>query len=303
MSDCIEEAEGLDADLIECLSAAGSDCAAVEVCFGPMMLREYEAESQCEQRCGGGAEAECCGDDLLAICDTEEGVPWRIEDCGHFGWTCTPGSPARCTDGSERTCSEGTPRRCDGDQLVFCVSGYEIAFDCGRVIDGFGCYQVDSDDPDCGYGEGCDPDSNGTCDGDILTFCAGGELRSVDCAEMGFSECDESFHRGSCRPGSEADGDADADADADAGLCQDVGAPCGPGAPCPQGARCLVVDSAGICVPEGEGRDSCRGPIIISPCPEGMSCLTDLEYYDAVCVTDEERAEICACDDSSLLEC
>lgn len=154
--------------------------------------------------CGAGTcdqEGSSCDGDVGLVCDVDRGVLER-NDCARFGWTCVEeAGTARCSDGSRVTCGGGDPARCEGGSLVRCSSGYELALDCDLVVEGRSCYQAGDGPAFCGFGDECDPlaaKGQETCEGSIITFCAGGAIESADCADFGFTGCMESIGGGHC---------------------------------------------------------------------------------------------------------
>ena len=219
----------LSGDEIRCLAAAGGDCVAAYGCIGyamtptepsctagcdgdnaVMCAADYRYELDCPgsvistgPTCAvGTGGAVCAGPGTCAggdsYCDgtwvlgCQSGIP-RGGDCARHGWTCSDLAPglARCTDGTAIVCDQENYPRCEGSVLVECLSGFEIRQDCAAMADGVSCHVYPGDaDGYCGLGSSCDPIlDDGTCDGDVLTFCAAGESRSVDCGDLGFVGC------------------------------------------------------------------------------------------------------------------
>ena len=196
-------APGCDGDrLIDCQDGVRSelDCSTYfELPGQTCILGNFGPE------CGGGTcdqEGSSCDSDVGLVCDVDRGVLER-HDCTRFGWTCVDeAGMARCSDGTEVACADGDAPRCEGASLVRCSGGYELALDCDLVVDGRSCYQVGDSPAFCGFGDECDPltaKGQETCDGSVITFCAGGAVQSADCAELGFTSCMESIGGGSCR--------------------------------------------------------------------------------------------------------
>lgn len=223
---------------IACVLDAGTDCAAVRACLGFLGVEvDPECTPSCDGdilvSCGDGARStldcnayfempgttclignfgpECgagtcdqeesmCDGDAVLLCDVDRGV-YERGDCGHLGLSCVEdGGAARCSDGRDVACS-GEPDRCDGDSLVRCSSEQEVAIDCGFLVDSRSCYQTETAGAFCGFGDTCDPQNakgEETCDGTVITFCAGGAVESIDCAELGFTGCTESIGGGHC---------------------------------------------------------------------------------------------------------
>lgn len=111
--------------------------------------------------------------------------------------------------------------------------------------------------------------------------------------------------------GSDADSDSDPGGDSDADSdsapdCAVVGASCERPDDCPEDTECRGRDlgaGSGMCVPGENERGTCGG--LDGHCADGYACLALAACCDqgGVCVTDEERAEICACDAFGLWTC
>ncbi|MCA9550851.1 MAG: hypothetical protein KC933_12525 [Myxococcales bacterium] len=131
-------------------------------------------------------ETQCSGD-VLMFCtlgvDQLVGSPERGER------TCEAPNPscvtvddrtALCATSPDRTCTVGIAPRCDGQVLVTCEAGFEVAKDC--AADGNVCGELD------GAGRcyadpltACESDDTPTCEGDVLIRCEGGYLTREDC--------------------------------------------------------------------------------------------------------------------------
>lgn len=228
----------LSAAHIGCVLEAGTDCAASRACVG---ILGVEVDPDCVPSCDGDVLVDCgdgvratydCGDyvelpgqtcvvgnfgpecgagtcdqeesscdqDAVLACDVDRGVIER-GDCARFGLSCdVDDGTARCSDGTATPCADDPPR-CDGDSLARCSGGYQVAFDCGFVIDARGCHQTTETGAFCGFGDACEPltaKGEETCDGTVITFCAAGAIESVDCADLGFTGCRESLGGGAC---------------------------------------------------------------------------------------------------------
>lgn len=238
-ADCFDDILPLlTADHIACVLEAGTDCDAARACLGILgvepdpdcvpscdgdimvdcgdgLRASYDCRAYFElpgqtcvvgnfgPECGAGTceqEGSSCDGAAVVTCDVDRGVLER-GDCARFGLTCAEGAGgARCSDGSDTTCS-GDSESCDGDSLVRCSEGYEVALDCGVTVDGRSCYQTAETGTFCGFGDACEPltaKGEETCDGTVITFCAGGAIESIDCADLGFTGCRESLGGGAC---------------------------------------------------------------------------------------------------------
>ncbi len=228
----------LSPDHLTCVLEAATDCSAVRTCVGILGL---EADPDCVPSCDDDVLVDCgdgvrstldCGDyfelpgqtcvvgnfgpecgagtcdqeevrcdgDAVLTCDVDRGV-FERGDCQRLCLSCVEeGDAARCSDGTAVTCADEPPG-CDGDSLVRCSGGYQVAMNCGYVVDGRSCFQTSETGAFCGFGDACEPltaKGEETCAGTLITFCAAGAIESVDCAELGFSGCRESLGGGAC---------------------------------------------------------------------------------------------------------
>jgi len=149
--------------------------------------------------CGGrlcSGEGVTCEGTRLHSCDVDRGVT-EVFDCARFGLTCVEPTAglARCTDGTSVACQDGSPARCDGARMVSCEGGFEVSLDCAFLVEGLTCQTwPGSGRVYCGYGTACDPvfaKGEETCDGTVMTYCAAGEIATLDCTDFGFSICEE----------------------------------------------------------------------------------------------------------------
>lgn len=133
-------------------------------------------------------ETQCSGD-VLMFCtlgvDQLVGSPERGER------TCEAPNPscvtvddrtALCATSPDRTCTVGIAPRCDGEVLVTCEAGFEVAKDC--AADGNVCGELD------GAGRcyadpltACENTFTPTCEGPLLTHCRDGYLTRENCGK------------------------------------------------------------------------------------------------------------------------
>jgi hypothetical protein len=175
---------------MECRLAA-DDCDAVRACT-PALDAFSDA-------CTAAPGTELCDEGSWVVCDFD-GAPIAAMDCAAAGSTCNQDIWAGC--GTE-TCTFGvTPSSCDGDTLrqcgpdgfmrevdcatqynyvnvngpkgeeVFAIAGETCGMD--EMMSALGCV---------GTGDPC-PFFEQSCDGDVLTTCAGGALAQRDCATL-----------------------------------------------------------------------------------------------------------------------
>jgi hypothetical protein len=78
---------------------------------------------------------------------------------------------------------------CDGTMIVQCVGLQEARTECSaQLVDGI-CVATETG-ASCAIGSECDPaQTPDTCEGDTLTFCAGGVLQTAQCSDFGFQPC------------------------------------------------------------------------------------------------------------------
>ncbi|MGM0575397.1 MAG: formylglycine-generating enzyme family protein [Myxococcota bacterium] len=199
---CEPDCAGKDCGGDGCGGSCGS-CADGETCDGAAQCVEEGADP-----CGGVTSEGCCEGDTLRYC--EDGQPESLDcDAGTCGWNA-PASFYDCsTDGSAEP--SGThPKACEGGCTPDCADK-----ECGGDGCGDTCGTCGGDEScvvgQCQVDEDCgDVTSEGVCDGDVLTYCAGGMLLQEDCAASGMScgwsdvnevwTCVESDPGGGCWP-------------------------------------------------------------------------------------------------------
>ena len=183
-------AQRLSIEALECKLAA-SDCETVRACTPA--LDSFDA--LCVENAGGDA----CDGDTWVLCDPL-GEPLAALDCAAAGLSCNKDIWAGCgTD----ICEFGvTAPSCAGDTLVQCApSGFLQEIDCATQYNYVSVHGQRGDETfaiagtTCGMDEmmsalGCigegDPCSffEQSCDGDVLTTCAGGALAQRDCSAL-----------------------------------------------------------------------------------------------------------------------
>jgi len=162
--------------------ARGDSCFASSLTAGCGIASCTQTRESCE-----GTKRVVCDLGVLTVNDCRNGGALTCQQNGNQT-TCV-GAGAACSDAEGAT-------RCDGEVLVRCVGGREDRRDCRIGFEGGGC-RVRSDSVDssafCGYDTGCRPKSGEeACSGDgglKLTFCAGGQARTVDCVALGHRGC------------------------------------------------------------------------------------------------------------------
>jgi len=175
---------------MECKLAA-ADCETVRACT--------PAADAFAEECAAAPGTELCMGDAWVFCDFD-GAPIAAMDCVAAGQTCNQDIWAGC--GTE-TCTFGvTESSCEGDTLVQCgPDGFVREVDCAtqynyvnvngpkgeevfaiagetcgmdEMMGALGCI---------GTGEPC-PFFEQSCEGDVLTTCAGGALAQRDCSTL-----------------------------------------------------------------------------------------------------------------------
>ncbi len=170
---------------------AATDCEGVRACTPP--VERYAA--LCEGSIGG----DLCDGDTWVWCD-ELGTPVGAMDCTAAGQSCNQDIWAGCgTDPCEFGVTEA---ECDGDVLRECApNGTMQQVDCTSQYNYVNVSGPKSEEvyaiagETCGFdelkgslgcigtGETCDFFEQ-SCDGDVLTTCAGGKLAERDCAAL-----------------------------------------------------------------------------------------------------------------------
>lgn len=141
-------------------------------------------ECEYDSRCDGAAVKTCSlGVDQVAG-DPERGrIPCEGENpvCVNLDRRT-----AQCVrEGSPRCDAADFEERCDGDVVVRCIDGYEVAEDC--PADGNVCDVSPEAGARCAYPplESCDPAEYAqACDGTGLLSCESGVVKRRDCARL-----------------------------------------------------------------------------------------------------------------------
>jgi len=190
--------ETCDGDtLIECSDGvrAEMDCTRSFYSLGDHCVAGENIARGQDAACGAGTCTESssrCDEGRLQICDVAQdatvGFLYEI-DCTEptgFGsaYTC---AMYQC-GGSSGTCDNGSS--CDGNDLVTCLNDYELRVDCSRQVEGGSCFDSGRGifSAYCGFDDACTP-TDVACDGTLLTFCAAGEVQTVDCQAMRYGGC------------------------------------------------------------------------------------------------------------------
>jgi len=182
------------------------DCAAADLICG-----ERDGEADCgESTCDPDSDEARCDGELLLEC-TDSGV-WQARDCRYEqsvscsgsagGFECTLEAGGTCGSGAdgEVTCigdgancdEESFATVCEGDVVVSCREGKEARLDCSQLAPELTC------GPDAQLaGMSCVAEANEcrvdsydeSCAGGVITFCALGEVASLDCKAKGLTAC------------------------------------------------------------------------------------------------------------------
>lgn len=135
--------------------------------------------------CSDGAPPRCVGNRLQRCVI---GVYANVADCSQTNTVCDATADA-CTDPSGPACTDAAPS-CSGTSLRVCRGGHLVSLDCGLINTDTSCRTRGSSF--CGTGTECDPaaaPANGTCEGNTLALCAGGQPFRFDCVAAGFTSC------------------------------------------------------------------------------------------------------------------
>lgn len=135
--------------------------------------------------CTDGAPPRCAGN-RLQHCVL--GTYANIADCDQTNTRCDATADA-CTDPSGPSCTDTQPS-CDGTRLRTCRGGHLTSIDCALINTDTVCQTRGGSF--CGIGTVCDPamaPQNGTCEGNTLVVCAGGQPFRFDCTSAGFTGC------------------------------------------------------------------------------------------------------------------
>jgi len=150
--------------------------------------------------CSAGKKGTTCKGTVAHICKQADATTfdgWTI-DCAGIGMTCLPevndDDPDVCGQAGAASCDVDTfKKRCEGNVLVECNEGQELRMDCGLIarkctVEGFS----GDADADCRRTNLCPTDKDGdplpdSCQGNVLTFCDGKTVASLDCAKYGMT--------------------------------------------------------------------------------------------------------------------
>lgn len=163
---------------LECLEAAGPDCAAQAAC----------SPSPPTSRCATLGQGGFCDGDVVVSCFS--GLVEYTTDCADWGLACSEEGDAASCQGDGRSCLPGT-ERCDGDDAILCMGHREATIDCADLVVGRTCATSGGRAECAPPGDDCDPLATpGSCEGSEIVLCsAGGGSTRVDCAALGFETC------------------------------------------------------------------------------------------------------------------
>lgn len=175
---------GIDADDIDCVLAAGSDCTAVRACFG--------VEIYADDRCVGPPRQSCDGNTVdTCVFDTSGSNLPPVR----FRWDCG----SNLCDAAATRCD---PPPCSG--LAICRADYLVA-DCTptptetRCDPGTMCLEHDATASCVGAGPEC---MRTHCEGETVIVCDTADLRTratIDCAPID-AHCTEDASGARCVP-------------------------------------------------------------------------------------------------------
>lgn len=135
-----------------------------------------------KNRCGNGyVETEDCADhgQTCAVDDSDPQLVYAY--CKSSDTPCTPGM---------NVCNGAAIEICDREDNVL-----STPCDAGET-----CHLAGTE-PFCGTANACDPFSDPTCNGNVLTVCDGGAVVQIDCAALGFTSCMSAGDQTRCGPG------------------------------------------------------------------------------------------------------
>lgn len=171
--------------IYRCVIGSGGSCDAVYACWGA---------SRSAPRCDINFKARCEGSKAHS-CDTIADVEFAL-DCSLAGLQCRvrdPASPgtfeADCTVGG---CESATLPRCDGNRLLSCNEGGNLAIEeCGAS--GLACGQGPQGQLDCiGPSDESCSSLDSRCDGNTAVVCTGGRVHRIDCSSHPYNtRCDQ----------------------------------------------------------------------------------------------------------------
>lgn len=163
---------------LECIEAAGADCAAQAAC----------SPAPPGERCESLGQGAFCDGDVVVSCFG--GLVEYATDCTDWRLACTEEGGAASCQGDGRSCLPGT-ERCDGDDAVLCIGHREATIGCADLVEGRTCAMTGGRAECVPPGAECDPLATpGSCEGNEIVLCsAGGGSTRVDCATLGFETC------------------------------------------------------------------------------------------------------------------
>jgi hypothetical protein len=186
---------------VNCIAAAGSDCAAAKKCL---------ANGATPATCSGVSAS--CAATTWQSCTTAAGSGGnqgtQLFDCASVGQACfTNGANTNCGFG---TCSGGgsmcvTPDGTAGGNLVqTCQQGITERQDCGAID--ASCNPSGIFGPHCrGNGPACSGNGSLRCDGTVLVSCSDGQESRQDCSKFGLGCFGKTGGGFDCLAGTECD--------------------------------------------------------------------------------------------------
>lgn len=131
-----------------------------------------------DEACEGNTLLTCwLGVDQIAGSPQETSIP-----CQGDNPVCITVDPrnALCAMDAARTCVVGAAPKCEGDRLVTCQDGFEVARDC--AAHGNVCGAVEGVDR-CFLAPQtpCDREYESRCEGEAVLSCVGGQVERRDC--------------------------------------------------------------------------------------------------------------------------
>lgn len=176
---------------VMCFGAATTyvDCGAIPQAGGPTCVLTTEGRPMCGLEACATSDLTCVGD-LLTQCVESAGVRIVTMDCAAKGMTCGAVASSATCIGIGAPCTAALAS-CEGTVMVSCMGGQEVRTDCAaQLVDGT-CVAMDTG-ARCVLGSECDPwQTPDTCEGDTITFCAGGVLQTAQCSDFGFDPCED----------------------------------------------------------------------------------------------------------------
>jgi hypothetical protein len=181
---------------VNCIAAAGSDCAAAKRCL---------ANGNTPQSCSG-VSASCAGTTWQG-CGPEAGINGsngvRLFDCASSNLMCVTSN--NTTDCGYDTCSpNGASCSTDGTYVRHCDNGIEHREDCASI--NATCNPSGFLGAHCrGNGAPCQGSGTLRCDGSVLVSCSDGQESRYDCSRVNLGCTTKSGGGFGCLAGSDCD--------------------------------------------------------------------------------------------------